>query len=333
MFTRSAVRRWPDDARLRPAGVCDAARVVTTARRAVRPLRAGDRVAVVAPAGPVPPDLLSRGRAVLESWGLRVQVAFTGGGRDARLPYLAADDATRADQLQRAWCDPDVDAVLCARGGYGALRVLDLLDWDAMAAAGPKHFVGSSDNTALHAVLGPRCGLVTLFGPMVATRAVTDDPDAREGLRHALFDPPAVLRGGPRAQALVSGRATGVTVGGTLSLLVSTLGVPGMPPPPDGAIALLEDVTEAPYRIDHFLTHLLRAGWFDRVAGIALGSWKECGRPEEVRDVVLDRLGGLGVPLVEELGFGHCPGQLTVPLGAQVELDADAATLRPSLQL
>jgi len=177
-------------------------------------------------------------------------------------------------------------------------------------------------------VLGPRCGLVTLFGPMIATKAVADDPAAREGLRRALFDPPAVLHGGPDARALVGGRARGVTVGGTLSLLVSGLGVPGVPRPPDGAIALLEDVTEAPYRIDHFLTHLLRAGWFDRVAGIALGSWQDCGPPDQVRDVVLDRLGGLGVPLVEEMGFGHCRGQLTVPLGAEVELDADATTLR-----
>jgi muramoyltetrapeptide carboxypeptidase len=296
-------------------------------RRSVRPLRAGDRVVVVAPAGPVSPRLLARGVAVLESWGLDVEVACDA-RRDARLPYLAADDAARTRLLQRAWCDPDVDAVLCARGGYGALRVLDLLDWDAMAAAGPKHFVGSSDNTALHALLGPRCGLVTLFGPMVATPAVTADPHAREGLRRALFDPPTELRGGPRARALVGGRATGVTVGGTLSLLASTLGAPGLPPPPDGAIALLEDVTESPYRIDRLLTQLLRAGWFDRVAGIALGSWKECGPPEEVRDVVLDRLGPLGVPLVEEMGFGHCRGQLTVPLSADVELDADAAILR-----
>ncbi|WP_369805049.1 LD-carboxypeptidase [Pseudonocardia sp. MH-G8] len=292
------------------------------------PLRAGDRVAVVAPAGPVPADLLAAGLAVLESWGLRATPCFAAGGRDARLPYLAADDATRAAQLQRAWCDPDVDAVLCARGGYGGLRVLDHLDRDAMAAAGPTLFVGSSDTTALHAVLGPRCGLVTLFGPMIATAAVTDDPAAREGLRQALFEPPAVLHGGPDARALVGGRARGTTVGGTLSLLVSGLGVPGVPRPPDGAIALLEDVTEAPYRIDHFLTHLLRAGWFDRVAGIALGSWKDCGPPEEVRDVVLDRLGGLGVPLVEEMGFGHCRGQLTVPLGAEMELDAEATTLR-----
>jgi muramoyltetrapeptide carboxypeptidase len=304
--------------------------VVTAARPRVRPrpLRAGDRVAVVAPAGSPPPDLLAAGLAALESWGLQVQVCVGAGERHRRLPYLAADDETRAEQVQCAWCDPDVAAVLCACGGYGALRILDLLDWDAMVAAGPKLFVGSSDITALHTELGPRCGLVTLFGPMIATAAVAIDATAREGLRQALFDPPDVLGGGPDACALVGGRATGVTVGGTLSLLVSGLGVPGVPRPPDGAIALLEDVTEAPYRIDRFLTHLLRAGWFDRVAGIALGSWHECGPPEKVRDVVVDRLGRLGVPLVEGLGFGHCRGQLTVPLGAEVELNADAATLR-----
>jgi muramoyltetrapeptide carboxypeptidase len=100
-----------------------------------------------------------------------------------------------------------------------------------------------------------------------------------------------------------------------------------VPPPPDGAIVLLEDVTEAPYRIDRCLTQLLRAGWFDRAAGVVLGSWQDCGPPEEVLDVLADRLVPLGVPVVADFGFGHCPGQLTVPLGAEVELDADALTL------
>jgi muramoyltetrapeptide carboxypeptidase len=281
-------------------------------------------VVVVLPAGPPEPDQLAAGVAVLASWGLQVDPVEN--GRHPRLPYLAADDATRAAQLQAAWSDPEVAAVICGRGGYGALRVLDLLDWDAIADAPPKLFVGSSDNTALHAVLGPRCNLVTLFGPMVATDAMVE-PVTQLHLRRALFDPPATLHGSASARALVGGRATGTTVGGTLSLIVSTLGVAAVPLPPDGAIVLLEDITEAPYRIDHFLTHLLRAGWFDRVAGIVLGSWHRCGPPEAVRDVVVDRLAPLGVPLVEEFGFGHCRGQLTVPLGAEVELDAYAATL------
>jgi muramoyltetrapeptide carboxypeptidase len=162
---------------------------------------------------------------------------------------------------------------------------------------------------------------------MIATRAF-GVPETHEHLRRTLFEPETttVLRG-PDAETLAGGRATGVATGGTLSLLVSGMGVPEVAASPDGAIALIEDVDEAPYRIDHFLTHLLHAGWFDRVAGVALGSWHACGPLPEVRDVVVDRLGPLGVPVVWELGFGHGACQLTVPLGVRVELDADAGTL------
>lgn len=291
-----------------------------------KPLRPGDRVAIVAPSGPAAVAELEAGIAVLESWGLRPEPAFPPGGVHPRLRYLAASDAARAKQLQQAWCDPDIAAVICARGGYGALRMLDLVDWDAMATAPPKLFAGSSDITALHAVLGPRCGVVTMFAPLTASDAM-QDPDTQEHLRRALFDPPDVLHGADSARAIVPGRATGRLVGGTLSLVVSTLGVPGVEMPPDGAIALLEDITEQPYRIDHFLTHLLRAGWFDRVSGIMLGSWHKCGDPAEVRDVLVDRLAPLGVPMVEEFGFGHCPDARTMPLGAVAELDAAARTL------
>jgi muramoyltetrapeptide carboxypeptidase len=133
-------------------------------------LRAGSRVAVVAPAGPVPEEPLYRGIAVLESWGLRVELGKHVLDRHSRLPYLAGADADRAADLQRAWCDPGVDAVFCARGGYGCQRMVDLLDWDAMAAAGPKVFAGSSDVTALHEAIGTHLGMVTLFSPMIAGR-------------------------------------------------------------------------------------------------------------------------------------------------------------------
>jgi muramoyltetrapeptide carboxypeptidase len=136
-----------------------------------------------------------------------------------------------------------------------------------------------------------------------------------------------VLRG-PAAETLVPGRWSGVTAGGNLSLIAAQLGVPGRPLPPPGAIGLIEDVDEDPYRVDHLVTHLLHAGWFDRVGGLALGSWHRCGADlVAVRAVLADRLGGLGVPIVWEHGFGHGPGQLTVPLGVEAELDAGAATL------
>jgi muramoyltetrapeptide carboxypeptidase len=281
------------------------------------PLSAGDRVVVVAPAGPVQVGLLAAGVAVLRSWGLDVEVAPHVELRD-ELGYLAGDDAARAKDFQQAWCDPAVRAVVCARGGYGCLRVVDLLDWDAVAAAGPKVFAGSSDVTTLHAEFAARVGLPTLFAPMPATRAFVFDPITQEHLRRALFEPWAVLTG-PTAVTMVPGRARGITAGGTVSLLAA-----GAPMPPPGAIALLEDVGEEPYRLDRILTQLLRSGWFDEVAGIALGSWTGCG---DVTGVLADRLGRLGVPIIAELGFGHCPGQLTMPLGVEVELDADAATV------
>jgi muramoyltetrapeptide carboxypeptidase len=286
-------------------------------------------VAVVAPAGPPSPRLLDEGLRILASWGLDVSRGKHLLDRHPSLDYLAGADADRAADLQAAWCDPAVAAVFCARGGYGSLRTIEHLDWTAMAAAPPKILIGSSDTTALHTALGAYCDVVTMFAPMPATAAFVDDPVSAEQLRRALFAPEGelVLRG-PAAETLAGGRSSGITVGGNLSLIVSQLGVPGLPLPPTGAIALIEDVGEDPYRIDQFVTHLLHAGWFDRISGIALGSWDQCGGDlAVVRRVMTDRLGGLGVPMIWEHGFGHGPGQLTVPLGIVADLDADAATL------
>ncbi|CRK57117.1 Muramoyltetrapeptide carboxypeptidase [Alloactinosynnema sp. L-07] len=286
-------------------------------------LAPGSTVAVVAPAGPVDPDRLDHGVAVLESWGLRVTVGKHVHDRHPTLPYLAGRDADRAADLVRAWTDPGVDAVLCARGGYGCQRMVDLLDLDAMAAAGPKVFAGSSDVTVLHAAIGAELGQSTLFAPMIAGDLF--DHAAQRHFRATLFEPDTVRELiGPNTATAGHGVAEGITVGGTLSLIAADLGAPGSTPPPDGSILLLEDVAEAPYRIDRLLTQLLRAGWFTGVSGIALGSWADCG---DVRPVVADLLASLGVPMVWNLGFGHCPGQLTVPLGAAAVLDADNGTL------
>lgn len=266
--------------------------------------------------------------AHLESWGLRVVLGDHVRGQHPRLDYLAAEDRDRAADLQRTWCDPDISAVLCARGGYGSIRTLEHVDWPAMAAAEPKIFAGSSDLTAVHGVFGSRLEVATVFGPMIATEAFTTDTDAREHLRRTLFEPEAVTTlTSPAATALVGGRAQGVTYGGNLSVLAGMLGTPDAPAAPERGIALLEDVTEKPYRLDFYLTQLLRAGWFDDATGVALGSWRECGSLEEVRAVMGDRLGQLGIPVVWELGFGHCAGQHTVPLGVAAELDADAHRL------
>jgi muramoyltetrapeptide carboxypeptidase len=283
------------------------------------PLRPRARLEIVAPSGPVLPAKLERGTTALRARGFTVSV---GPNVPCHSGYLAGGDAARAGDLQHAWLDPDVDAVLCARGGYGALRTIDALDWRQLAEGQPKAIVGSSDATVLHEAFAARLDLVTWFGPMPATDAFSSDDDV-DALVAELCRPPTqplVLRG---SVPLLSGRAEGATRGGTLTLVASSLGS-GSVVSASGAIVLFEDVNEEAYRVDRMLTQLLRAGWFDGVAGVALGSWLGCPGAE---DVVAERLGPLGVPILAGLAFGHGARQRTIPLGVPAVLDADASTL------
>ncbi|WP_189936607.1 S66 peptidase family protein [Streptomyces sulfonofaciens] len=295
-------------------------------------LRPGARVAVVAPSGPVPADRLEAGLDVLRGWHLDPVVGSHVLAGHSAFGYLAGTDAERAADLQRAWCDPSVEAVLCARGGYGAQRMVDLLDWDALRAAGPKVFLGFSDITALHEAFATRMGLATLHGPMVAGADFVKSTRAQDHLRVTLFAPRTALTV-RRGRVLVPGRATGVTLGGCLSLLAAGLGTPDARPSARGGVLLLEDVGEEVYRLDRYLTQLLRAGWLDGVAAVVLGSWEECGPKDELAALLADRLGGLGVPVVADLGFGHCEDALTMPLGVSAELVADDAGQAPVLRL
>jgi muramoyltetrapeptide carboxypeptidase len=290
-------------------------------------LAPGARVAVVAPSGPVPEERLQAGLDILRGWDLDPVVAPHVLDRHGEFAYLAGTDADRAADLQNAWCDPSVDAVLCARGGYGVMRMVDLLDWDALRAAGPKVLVGFSDVTALHEAFAARLGLVTLHGPMAAGIDFIKNARAQEHLRSTLFAPETVRTIASGGTALVPGRARGVTLGGCLSLLASELGSAHARPGARGGLLCLEDVGEETYRLDRYLTQLLRAGWIDGVRGVLLGSWERCEPYERVRAMLLDRLGGLGVPVVERFGFGHCEGALTIPFGVAAALDADAGTL------
>ncbi|MEV5574285.1 LD-carboxypeptidase [Spirillospora sp. NPDC052269] len=312
-------------------------------RRHVR-LRPGDRVAVIAPSGRLDPDRLAAGCEVLRGLDLDVMVgkhtldaanlSEAGAVRDDWY-RLAGTDAARAADLADAWCDPSVRAVLCARGGYGATRLLDHLDWAALASAAtgpePKILHGSSDITALHSAFGARLGVTTSFGPMAASQIIAgpgpdeDGEGAVAGLRAALFGSGTIEAAG--TSVIRDGRAEGPLTGGTLSLLTALLGTPDAPPPAAGGIVFLEDVSEEPYRLDRMLTQLIQSGWLDGVAGIALGSFHDCGDPAEAEAVLAARLAPLGVPVLAGLPAGHGPRQLTLELGAPAVLDTGARHL------
>jgi muramoyltetrapeptide carboxypeptidase len=287
-------------------------------------LRPGDQVRVVAPSGPVDERLLDRGVAALRELGLVVGLAPH---VTHRAGFLAGADADRAADLQDAWCDEGVAAVVCARGGYGAARLLPLLDWAALDRARPKVLLGSSDVTALHDAFGALLGVSTVFGPMPAGVPLGGDPRdlaTIEGLRRTLLDPHGATTLATGLRTVTPGRATGRVVGGTLTLLAASCGTAYGRPARD-AIVVLEDVGEPAYRLDRCITQLVQAGWFDGVRGVVLGSWEACGPDAEA--TVVAALRPLGVPLARGLGFGHGRSQLCVPLGVAAELDATAGRL------
>jgi muramoyltetrapeptide carboxypeptidase len=262
---------------------------------------------------------------VLESWGLRVRDSLERPEGVHR--YLADTDDARAVELTAALTDPDVRAVWATRGGYGTQRLLDRLDWPLLARARPRLLVGFSDVTALHQAVAARLGAVTVHAAGVAGLGDADPATVAATRLLVMEGAPASLSGTPAALGpAAAGSAEGILVGGNITVLASSLGS-ALVHPASGGIAVLEDVGERPYRLDRALTQLLRAGWFDEVRGVACGTFSGCGDPAEVRAVLEDRLGGLGVPVVLDLPFGHTPTNLPLALGVRAVIDGSAGTL------
>lgn len=292
------------------------------------PLKPGDRVRFVSPSGPGSAESLERAVGYYRDWGLDVVVGDHLLEPHPRAKYLAgADDLRRAD-LVSAWLDPDVDAVVCVRGGYGAMRLLDGIDWDAMRAAAtrrdgrPKLLTGSSDVTALHEAFRVHLDVPTLFCPMPGNDVFRDSETIRADVRRWLFEP---WRGreivGPRTEVLVPGEASGRFTGGNLSLLTGALGAPESAHAP-GGILFLEDIDEEAYRLDGFLVALGRAGRLGAASAIVLGSWYRCGELDAVRALAEELLPAYGVPVLWEQGFGHDPDALSVPMNVDGVLSA-----------
>lgn len=301
------------------------------ARHRPRRLREGDRVALVSPAGPAPSDDIDLAVALLRTWGLDPVLGAHARSVDARARYLAGSDVDRAADLRWAWLEPSITAVFCLRGGYGSMRTLDLLDFDELREAPPKLLVGSSDITALHQAWRHWLDVETLFAPMVATDAVLRDPVAAALLRSALLDaaPPRTVVG-RSARTMLAGSASGPLTGGNVTLLAASIGAPEFVLP-TGGIGLIEEVHEEPYRLDLLLLELKRSGWFDSLGAIALGSWEDCGDPREVEDLLAEYVLPLGIPAIWQLGFGHCAGAVSIPLGVDAHLVGDDGVPRIEL--
>lgn len=293
-----------------------------------RRLYPGDTIGVIAPASPGDLELSIAGVNWLEEQGFRVQLGKT---VDQTLGYLAGSDAMRAADINAMFASPSIDGIVCLRGGYGTMRLLEMLDYECIRTH-PKVFVGYSDITALHTSIGQRTGLVTFHGPMVASdmgkglsdytleyffRAIT----ASEPIG-AVSNPPSC----PPPVFIAPGSAKGYLTGGNLSLITSTLGTP-YEVNTCGKILCLEEVGEAPYRIDRMLTQLLLAGKLQDAAGIVFDVCADCDRDDPpdftVEEVLRERLGALNKPVLYKLHFGHTADKATLPLGVMAALGTE----------
>jgi muramoyltetrapeptide carboxypeptidase len=285
-------------------------------------LERGDTIAIVAPAGPIlKEEEFIAGVKLLREAGFEVKFSREIMRKDG---YLAGSDHERAEELHQLWADPEVKALLAARGGYGSLRMLPLLDMKLIRRH-PKLFIGFSDITVLHAGIHKETGLVTFHGPMLTTLAKNDRASLAiffETLtgRHAGSCKPAGI------EILKEGRACGRMVGGNLASLVHLVGTP-YELDWQGTVLFLEDVCEAPYRLDRMLTHLQVAGRLHGLAGLILGSFEGCGSPEVIWKRALELVADEPYPVWANFPAGHGQQNLILPLGQEVEMDSQAGRL------
>jgi len=289
----------------------------------IRPprLKPGDTLGIVAPASPFDQDIFNQGLEVLASMGFRTLVPDELFEKNR---YLAGSDEHRAKLVTQVFQDPSVDAIVCARGGFGCLRILPLLDFGVMRT-NPKVFIGHSDISALLVAITAKTGLVTFHGPLVTTL-----PEAPEFTRQSLLaaissDTHLKITSG-KGVTIKAGRAQGPIIGGNLTTLCHLLGTP-FEPRFENHILLLEDRGEAHYRIDRMLFQMKLAGCLEGIAGLVLGSFEECGDLEGIYHIFQECFQDIHIPILAGFDVGHGNQNLTIPLGIEATLDADKQVL------
>lgn len=282
----------------------------------------GDLIGVAAPSSPFDAEAFDAGLDVLKKMGFMVHVPdrlFKKNG------YLAGSDTERADVVNRLFADPKIKGIICARGGFGSMKTLPLLDY-ASIKNNPKVFVGFSDATAVLSVLESRCRLVSFHGPMVTTLARASDEIKRAFITALTGDRPINIDA-TDGVCLQPGKAVGRVSGGNLATLCHLVGTP-FEPTFASKILLLEDCTEACYRIDRMLTQMKLAGCFAGVAGVALGGFSDCGYEEDLYKVIKDTFKRDDIPIMAGFDVGHGSRNMMVPIGLEAVLDTDRGSIQ-----
>lgn len=291
-----------------------------------KPLTIGDKIGLIGASSPVGQDRIEPSIKAMEDLGFEVTLGESCRGYHG---FLSGNDEMRAKDINQMFKDKSIKGIFALRGGYGAARLLNLLDYN-MIKKNPKVFAGYSDVTALHNVFNEKCNLITFHTPMAATELYKgiDDYTMDYFKKNIFSNEPLGILKNPKCQeikTLVSGKAEGKLVGGNLTIIASTMGTP-YELDTKGKILFLEDVDESPYRIDRMLLHLKQCGKFKDAEGIILGSWTGCESKETKKSLSLmeifeELITPENKPTIYNLACGHCMPTMSIPLGANVKID------------
>ncbi|SOC36460.1 S66 peptidase family protein [Ureibacillus acetophenoni] len=306
--------------------------------RIPKALKKGDTIGLIGASSPTPPENLQKAIDAVENLGFNVVVGETCHKRHG---YLAGRDELRAREVNDMFANPSIDGIFCIRGGYGAHRIIPLLDLE-LIKANPKVFAGYSDVTALHIVFNQICDFVTYHSPMPSTEFIKPDMDEytwnsfinhvtdTEGKDYLLNNAE-----GSEVNTLVEGEATGQLVGGNLTLVTASLGTP-YEIDTKGKILFLEDIDEYERSVDRMLTQLKLAGKLDDAAGILLGAWTNCGAPNpdkpeqslRLQTIFEEIIVPTGKPTLMDITCGHVLPTMTLPLGKTVTFNSETKTIK-----
>lgn len=284
-------------------------------------LVSGDTIGIAAPASPFDTKLFEAGLAVLKQMGFQVNVpeaVFEKTG------YLAGLDPVRARVLNRLFADPKIKGIVCARGGFGSMKILPFLDYDTIRA-NPKAFIGFSDISAVLSVLEAKCDLVTFHGPVMTTLGRSSQK-MKSSFLAALTSDQLIEISAVDGFCIQPGVAVGPVSGGNLATLCHLVGTP-FEPVFNGKILLLEDCGEDCYRIDRMLTQMKLAGCFRKIAGVALGSFQDCGDSKNVNEVIREIFKEDEIPIMTGFEVGHGDRNMTIPFGVEAVLDTTEGSL------
>jgi muramoyltetrapeptide carboxypeptidase len=297
-----------------------------------RPLKEGDKIGLIGASGPTKQERIAPSIKAMEDLGLKVVLGQSCKGHHG---FLSGSDDLRANDINKMFEDKNIKGIFAIRGGYGASRILDMLDYN-MIKKNPKVFAGYSDVTALHNVFNEKCKLITFHTPMASTEFYkgVDDYTMNYFKKNIFSDKPLGILENPEGQeikTLVNGKAIGKLVGGNLSLVASSMGTP-YELNTKGKILFLEDVDEHPYKIDRMLLQLKQCGKFKDAAGIILGSWIGCEANKgdnslSLMEIFEELIKPENKPTIYNLACGHCMPTMSIPLGAEVKINGSRSEI------